>query len=154
MVRSFAALVLCATAHALLAPSRPSGNALRTRLNFLSPEMSGALAKMSDADNYEKIVSETMVKEDCDRDEAERRYNQYLFDPDGYSIMKMNEQIRNKGFSSFEEMFVAENGQDAWDARQASIAESKSQKGTTSIFVVGGLFLALVAAKTSGVVGG
>ena len=45
MVRSFAALVLCAAAHALLAPSRPSGNALRTRLNFLSPEMSGALAR-------------------------------------------------------------------------------------------------------------
>ena len=40
-----------------------------------------------------------MVKEDCTYEEAVQRYNQYLFDPDGYSIIKMNEQIREAGFN-------------------------------------------------------
>lgn len=53
-----------------------------TRVHFLSPEMSGAIDKLVNKDKYESIVEETMVKEDCDRAEAERRYNQFLFGPD------------------------------------------------------------------------
>ena len=63
--------------------------------------------------------------------------------------MKMNEQIRDKGFSSYEEAFIAENGQEAWDERQAGLQAQKEAKGSQSLLVVGGIFAALVAYKLS-----
>ena len=74
-------LLLVTAATALRAPMR--ARAPPTRLHFLSPEMSGAIAKLTDGANYEKIVQETMVRENCDYEEAVARYNQFLFDPDG-----------------------------------------------------------------------
>ena len=102
-----------------------------TQRPALSPEMAGAIAKAKDAAGYEAIVQETMVKEDCTYEEAVQRYNQYLFDPDGYSIIKMNEQIRDAGFNSYEEYFIAEKGQEAWDKRQADREADKQQKQNT-----------------------
>ena len=107
---------------------------------------------LTDAEGYEKIVSETMIKENCDRAEAEDRYNQFLFDPDGYSILKMNEQLQEQGYSSFEEKFVAENGQDAWDKRQADAAAAKEARGNNSLIIVGVLFTAFAVAQNAGVV--
>ena len=59
-----------ATASAFQPPGGRRAAAL-TRTHFLSPEMSGAIAKFTDGENYEAIVSETMRKEDCSRKEAE-----------------------------------------------------------------------------------
>ena len=134
------ALLLVASAHAFV---RPTLHALRlpTQRPALSPEMAGAIAKAKDAAGYEAIVQETMVKEDCTYEEAVQRYNQYLFDPDGYSIIKMNEQIREAGFNSYEEYFIAEKGQEAWDKRQADLEADKQQKQNTSFIVVGSLML-------------
>ena len=136
------ALLLVASAHAFV---RPTLHALRspTQRPALSPEMAGAIAKAKDAAGYEAIVQETMVKEDCTYEEAVERYNQYLFDPDGYSIIKMNEQIRDAGFNSYEEYFIAEKGQEAWDQRQADLEADKLQKRNTSFVVVGSLLAAL-----------
>ena len=134
--------LLVASAHAFV---RPALHALRspTQRPALSPEMAGAIAKAKDAAGYEAIVQETMVKEDCTYEEAVERYNQYLFDPDGYSIIKMNEQIRDAGFNSYEEYFIAEKGQEAWDQRQADLEADKLQKRNTSFVVVGSLLAAL-----------
>ena len=90
--------------------------------------MAGAIAKAKDAAGYEAIVQETMVKEDCTYEEAVQRYNQYLFDPDGYSIDKMNERIREAGFNLVREYFIAEKGQGAWDKWQADLEADKQQK--------------------------
>ena len=147
------ALALLVSAQALVpSPRAGRGRAALTVRHFLSPEMSGAIAKLTDAEGYEKIVSETMVKENCDRAEAEDRYNQFLFDPDGYSILKMNEQLQEQGYSSFEEKFVAENGQEAWDRRQADANAAKEAKGTNALIIVGVLFSAFCYAQSSGIV--
>ena len=133
--------LLVAGAHAFV---RPTLTRLpMTQRPALSPEMAGAIAKAKDAAGYEAIVQETMVKEDCTYEEAVERYNQYLFDPDGYSIIKMNEQIRDAGFNSYEEYFIAEKGQEAWDKRQADLEADKQQKQNTSFIVVGSLLAAL-----------
>lgn len=50
-----------------------------TKLNFLSPAMSGFLAKTFNGKEYETIVIETMQRENCGREEAEERYNYYLY---------------------------------------------------------------------------
>ena len=148
-------LATLACAFATAAAFQPSSGrraAALTRTHFLSPEMSGAIAKFTDGENYEAIVSETMRKEDCSREEAEDRYNQFLFDPDGYSILKMNEQLRDEGYATFEEKFVAENGQDAWDKRQADAAAAKEARGNNSLIIVGVLFTAFAVAQNAGVV--
>ena len=127
------ALLLVASAHAFV---RPTLHALRspTQRPALSPEMAGAIAKAKDAAGYEAIVQETMVKEDCTYEEAVERYNQYLFDPDGYSIIKMNEQIRDAGFNSYEEYFIAEKGQEAWDQRQADLVGHPALRAAERVF--------------------
>lgn len=51
----------------------------KTALNFLSPAMSGFIAKTFNQNEYEQIVIETMKREQCSRDEAEERYNYYLY---------------------------------------------------------------------------
>ena len=133
--------LLVASAHAFVRPALRSLPV--TQRPAHSPEMAGAIAKAKDAAGYEAIVQETMVKEDCTYEEAVQRYNQYLFDPDGYSIIKMNEQIREAGFNSYEEYFIAEKGQEAWDKRQADLEADKQQKQNTSFIVVGSLLAAL-----------
>ena len=55
----------------------------------------------------------------------------------------MNEQIRDAGFSSYEEYFIAEKGQEAWDQRQADLEADKLQKRNTAFVVVGSLLAAL-----------
>ena len=138
--------LLVASARAFVRPSQTPMQLMRRPA--LSPEMAGSIAKMKDADGYERIVQETMVKENCNYEEATERYNQYLFDPDGYSIIKMNEQIRDAGFANYEEYFIAEKGQEAWDERQLKLEAEKGQKQTTSFIVVGTLFTALVIYQT------
>lgn len=50
----------------------------RTKLNFLSPEMSGWIEKTMRGEQYDQVVTETMRREDCTRAEAEAKYNNYL----------------------------------------------------------------------------
>lgn len=52
---------------------------LKTALNFLSPAMSGFIAKTFNQNEYEQIVAQTMKREKCTREEAEERYNYYLY---------------------------------------------------------------------------
>lgn len=72
-------------------------------------------------------------------------------DPDGYSILKMNEQLRDEGYASFEEKFIAENGQEAWDKRQADAEAEKAAKGQNSLIIVGVLFTAFAVAQNAGI---
>lgn len=59
--------------------------------------------------------------------------------------MKMKEQIKEKGYNTFEEMFIAENGQEAWDDRQRTMEEGVKRRQNNSVFIVAGLFAAFVA---------
>lgn len=114
-------------------------------LKFLSPEMSGFIEKTLRPDAYEAVVIETMRREDCSRQEAVAKYNQYLFDPTGYAVVKMQEQLQQKGFSSFKEAFIAEHGEAAWDERQKNFEAAVQQRRQNSVVIVGVLFAAFVA---------
>mmetsp|Transcript_21573 Transcript_21573/g.66509 ORF Transcript_21573/g.66509 Transcript_21573/m.66509 type:complete len:171 (-) Transcript_21573:132-644(-) len=113
-------------------------------VEFLSPEMSGWLAKTFSAEQYEKVVAETMRREDCGRAEAERKYNQYLFDPNGYALVKMQQQLEEEGFDNFKDAFVAKQGQEAWDARIKEQDALKEQRKNNSYVIVAAAFAAFV----------
>ena len=124
------ALLLVASAHAFVRP--PCTPALQNGPRL--PEMAGAIAKARRGrlrghrpgdDGQGRLYGE----------EAVQRYNQYLFDPDGYSIIKMNEQIREAGFNSTSTS--SREGPETWDKRQADLEADKQQKQNTSFIVVG-----------------
>lgn len=59
----------------------------------------------------------------------------------------MQEQLREKGYNSFEEMFIAENGQQAWDDRQRQLQAGAKQRQTNAVVIVSVLFAAFVAVQ-------
>ena len=67
-------------------------------------------------------------------------------------MMKMNEQLADEGYSSFEEKFIAEKGQDAWDARQVEVADQKDARGKNGVLIVGVLFTAFAVAQAAGLI--
>ncbi|KAJ1459234.1 hypothetical protein M885DRAFT_585899 [Pelagophyceae sp. CCMP2097] len=140
-MRTHAAVALCLGCVAALLPrATPKAARSLVKQHFLSPAISGFFAKTANPSNYEAIIQETMRREKCEYAEAKDRYDLYLFDPNGYALIKMKEQLMDEGYTSYEESFVAKQGQQAWDDKEAALEEGKQSRRTNSIFIVSGLF--------------
>lgn len=57
----------------------------------------------------------------------------------------MQQQIKDEGYESFQEAFIAKNGQEAWDERLKNQEDLKEQRKMNSIIVASIGFCAFVA---------
>mmetsp|Transcript_20896 Transcript_20896/g.24038 ORF Transcript_20896/g.24038 Transcript_20896/m.24038 type:complete len:188 (-) Transcript_20896:264-827(-) len=122
--------------------SRPCNAASKTSsLNLFGPKQALAIERTKNPAGFEQTINGLMRKNKLTREQAEKRYGEFLIDPDGFAIRAGEEMRKKEGYKTWEEAAIARS--DDPEATEERINEFK-KKSTIKALVVVAVFVGVL----------
>ena len=80
-----------------------------TALNVFGPKQALAIEKAKNPAKFEATIEGLMSTKGLTRGQAEKRYGEFLIDPDGFALQAAEQERREKGYKDWIEQAVAKS---------------------------------------------
>mmetsp|Transcript_19801 Transcript_19801/g.46862 ORF Transcript_19801/g.46862 Transcript_19801/m.46862 type:complete len:162 (-) Transcript_19801:217-702(-) len=113
--------------------SRPT-----TSLAVIGPKQAATMERLKNPAKFESTIQGLMAQKGLTRGQAEKRYGEFLADPDGFALKAAEEQRREKGYKDWIEQAMA-NSDDPEETlrRIKEFQKVNSLKGTAIMIILG-----------------
>eukprot|EP00558_Chaetoceros_sp_UNC1202_P009742 CAMPEP_0197247232 /NCGR_PEP_ID=MMETSP1429-20130617/26991_1 /TAXON_ID=49237 /ORGANISM="Chaetoceros sp., Strain UNC1202" /LENGTH=164 /DNA_ID=CAMNT_0042708087 /DNA_START=12 /DNA_END=506 /DNA_ORIENTATION=+ len=109
----------------------PSQRRASTSLNVFGPKQALAIEKRKNPQQFESTIQGLMRAKNLTRDQAEKRYGEFLLDPDGFALKASEAERREVGYKDWIEQAVAKSDDpDATRDRIEAFTKRNQLKGT------------------------
>mmetsp|Transcript_22321 Transcript_22321/g.33229 ORF Transcript_22321/g.33229 Transcript_22321/m.33229 type:complete len:177 (-) Transcript_22321:1257-1787(-) len=115
--------------------ARPSRSSSALQMVF-SPKEALAIEKMKNPQKFESTIQGLMKAKRLSRAQAEKRYGEFLLDPDGFALQAAAAEREEKGYKDWKEQAIAKSADpEATRKRIDEFQKRNSIKGTAIILV-------------------
>mmetsp|Transcript_14966 Transcript_14966/g.20408 ORF Transcript_14966/g.20408 Transcript_14966/m.20408 type:complete len:165 (-) Transcript_14966:418-912(-) len=104
-----------------------------------------AIEKRKDPKAFEATIQNLMKTKKLTRAQAEKRYGEFLLDPDGFALKAAEAERKEMGYKDWEEMAIARS--DDPEATRERITKFKNKNRTRGIIIMSVFFAAAVASS-------
>eukprot|EP00543_Licmophora_paradoxa_P019302 CAMPEP_0202464656 /NCGR_PEP_ID=MMETSP1360-20130828/62632_1 /ASSEMBLY_ACC=CAM_ASM_000848 /TAXON_ID=515479 /ORGANISM="Licmophora paradoxa, Strain CCMP2313" /LENGTH=154 /DNA_ID=CAMNT_0049088055 /DNA_START=132 /DNA_END=592 /DNA_ORIENTATION=- len=116
--------------------SSSSTSPMATQLNVFSPKEALSIERLKNPKKTEATIAGLMKSKKLTRAQAEKRYGEFLLDPDGFALRAADAQMREKGYKDWKERAIGESDDpEATRKRIDEFQAKNSIKGTAIILV-------------------
>lgn len=114
---------------------------IRTHLGIFGPKQALEIEKRKNPKAVESTIQGLMKQKKLTRDQAEKRYAEFLNDPDGFALRAGEETWKREGYKNWEDAAVGRSADpEATAARIAKFKRDSQLKGV-SIMTLGSALL-------------
>mmetsp|Transcript_17159 Transcript_17159/g.23004 ORF Transcript_17159/g.23004 Transcript_17159/m.23004 type:complete len:165 (-) Transcript_17159:344-838(-) len=103
------------------------------------------IEKRKNPQQFEATIEGLMKTKKLTRAQAEKRYGEFLLDPDGFALRAAEEEIKRGGYKDWEEMAIARS--DDPEATRERITKFKNKNRTRGIIIMSVFFAAAIASS-------
>mmetsp|Transcript_3970 Transcript_3970/g.8615 ORF Transcript_3970/g.8615 Transcript_3970/m.8615 type:complete len:161 (+) Transcript_3970:108-590(+) len=112
-------------------PNGPATGRPATSLSVFGPKQALAIERTKNPAKFEQTIQGLMSSKGLTRGQAEKRYGEFLVDPDGFALKAAEEERREKGYKDWIEQAVAKSDDpDATRKRIDDFTKRNQLKGT------------------------
>eukprot|EP00563_Minutocellus_polymorphus_P001203 CAMPEP_0181045946 /NCGR_PEP_ID=MMETSP1070-20121207/14084_1 /TAXON_ID=265543 /ORGANISM="Minutocellus polymorphus, Strain NH13" /LENGTH=166 /DNA_ID=CAMNT_0023124519 /DNA_START=64 /DNA_END=564 /DNA_ORIENTATION=+ len=115
--------------------STSSRSRLTTALNVFGPKQALAIEKAKNPAKFEATVEGLMSTKGLTRGQAEKRYGEFLIDPDGFALQAAEQERREKGYKDWVEQAVAKSDNPEATRKRIEEFTKRNQIKGTAIMV-------------------
>eukprot|EP00567_Pseudictyota_dubia_P014052 CAMPEP_0197436310 /NCGR_PEP_ID=MMETSP1175-20131217/3779_1 /TAXON_ID=1003142 /ORGANISM="Triceratium dubium, Strain CCMP147" /LENGTH=161 /DNA_ID=CAMNT_0042965567 /DNA_START=79 /DNA_END=564 /DNA_ORIENTATION=+ len=105
-----------------------------TALSVFGPAQAAAIEKRKNPQKFESTIQGLMKTKGLTREQAEKRYGEFLVDPDGFALAAAEAERKEKGYKNWEEQAIAKS--DDPEATRARIEAFKNKNRTRGIIIM------------------
>ena len=142
LLHSFLLAILVAAASVSAFSVLPNGPAIgrpATALSVFGPKQALAIEKTKNPAKFEQTIQGLMSSKGLTRGQAEKRYGEFLVDPDGFALKAAEEERREKGYKDWIDQAVSKSDDpEATLRRIKKFQRVNSIKGTAIMIIAGG----------------
>ena len=111
----------------------------------IGPKQVLAMEKMKDPKKFERTIKSLMKQNKLSREQAEKRYGEFLADPDGFALRASEESWRAEGYKNWEEAAIGRSNDP--EATRARIDKFKTDNRNKALILIS-LFSAFLGRST------
>lgn len=123
---------------AAAAGSRSGGTALAM---VFGPKQALAMERTKNPQKFEQTITGLMSSKGLTRGQAEKRYGEFLNDPDGFALREAEKQMKEKGYKDWKERAIGESDDPEATAKRINDFQRFNSIKGTAIMVLGGAAL-------------
>jgi hypothetical protein len=120
-------------------PNGPAAGRRATSLSVFGPKQALTIERTKNPAKFEQTIQGLMSSKDLTRGQAEKRYGEFLVDPDGFALKAAEEERREKGYKDWIDQAVSKSDDpEATLRRIKKFQRFNSIKGTAIMVIAGG----------------
>jgi len=123
------------TGSAAAPPKSTAASISPTALHVLGPKQYLQMEKMKNPEKTEATIKGLMKKNKLTREQAEKRYGEFLADPDGFALRAGEARNRAEGYRNWEEAAIGRS--DDPEATRARIEKFKADNQKKALGIIG-----------------
>jgi len=104
-------------------------------LNIFGPNQALAIERKKNPAKFEATIQNLMKQKKLSRDKAEKRYGEYLLDPDGFALRASDAQRKKDGYKNWEEAAIGRSSDP--EATRERIAKFKRDSQIKALAIIG-----------------